>query len=142
MGREVSPAGSRCLLRVHPRGAARPCCSDKYQFQFWAVRKLGATALGGVTTFPERAGPDLPDTRRFAQVIIFVKGSGPALAMCATSEASSSARRRPSAGSSPAMCPTREMTKEANEAGLHTSPWDGKKFPRIQIITAGGIVHG
>ncbi|MDA0271613.1 MAG: hypothetical protein O2919_11380, partial [Chloroflexi bacterium] len=38
--------------------------------------------------------------------------------------------------------PTREMRREAAAAGLDTSPWDGKTYARIQLLTAGEIVHG
>ncbi len=39
--------------------------------------------------------------------------------------------------------PTREMERAAAEAGLYKSNWgDGASYPRIQIITAGGIVRG
>lgn len=37
---------------------------------------------------------------------------------------------------------TREMQAEAAGAGLYRSTWEGKTYPRIQIMTAGEIVHG
>ena len=38
--------------------------------------------------------------------------------------------------------PTAAMKKDAAAAGLYHSPWDGSTYPRIQIITAGEIIHG
>ena len=34
------------------------------------------------------------------------------------------------------------MKTEAASAGLYTSTWDGKQYPRLQLLTAGDIVHG
>lgn len=135
-------------------GAQALADRDKYQFQFWAVAKLGATARGGenrkgmdrgidgVTTFPEQDGPDQPDTRRFEQVIISVKGGGTGSRDVRDLRGVIEREKAPIGVLVTRDIATREMLKEANEAGLYTSPWDGKKFPRIQIITAGDIVHG
>jgi hypothetical protein len=38
--------------------------------------------------------------------------------------------------------PTSEMYRDAAEAGVYQSPSTGKSYPKIQIITAGEIVHG
>ena len=128
---------------------------SKFQFQFWAVARLGGRARGGaprrgpdrgidgVTTFPER-DPDDPDrpTLNYRQVIISVKGGatgvrdvrdlrgvvereGAAIGVLVT-----------------ATTRTREMEREARAAGLYRSPWDGSAYPRIQILTAGEIVRG
>ena len=128
---------------------------SKFQFQFWAVAKLGGRARGGaprkgpdrgidgVTTFPER-DPDDPErpTLDHRQVIISVKGGatgvrdvrdlrgvvereGAAIGVLVT-----------------AGTRTRAMEREAGSAGLYRSPWDGSAHPRIQLLTAGEIVRG
>ena len=128
---------------------------DKYQFQFWAVAKLGGTSRGGenrrgrdrgidgVMAFPEYA-PDTPAGQPpdYKQVIISVKGgaTGPADVrdLVGTVERESAAigvfvtARRPTA----------EMEREAASAGLYKSTWDGSTYPRIQILTAGDVVRG
>lgn len=128
---------------------------DKYQFQFWAVAKLGGTARGGenrkgrdrgidrVMAFPEYA-PDTPAGQPpdYKQVIISVKGgaTGPADVrdLVGTIERESAAigvfvtARRPTA----------EMEREAASAGLYKSTWDGSAYPKIQILTAGDVVRG
>lgn len=38
--------------------------------------------------------------------------------------------------------PTKEMEKEAASAGFYVSPFGGTKYPRLQIITAAGIIDG
>jgi site-specific DNA-methyltransferase (adenine-specific) len=128
---------------------------DKYQFQFWIVAKLGATARGGVnrkgrdqgidgvTTFPER-DPNNPDdtTLDHKQVIISVKGGGTSVRdvrdLVGTVE-----REHAAIGVLvTARTPTRDMVNEANAAGLYHSTWDGSAYPKIQILTAGQIVQG
>ena len=128
---------------------------DKYQFQFWAVGKLGGTSRGGknrrgrdrgidgVMAFPEYA-PDTPAGQPpdYKQVIISVKGgaTGPADVrdLVGTVERESAAigvfvtARRPTA----------EMEREAASAGLYKSTWDGSTYPKIQILTAGDVVRG
>jgi len=135
-------------------GAQALADRDKYQFQFWAVAKLGATARGGenrkgmdrgidgVTTFPEQDGPDQPDTRRFEQVIISVKGGGTGPRDVRDLRGTIERENAPIGVLVTRDAPTKEMVRDAASAGVYTSPWDGKKFPRIQIITAGDIVHG
>ena len=38
--------------------------------------------------------------------------------------------------------PTREMQRDAAAAGVYHSPWDGSTYPRIQMLTAGDLIHG
>lgn len=113
---------------------------DKYQFQYWAVAKLGGTARGGenrkgmdrgidgVTTFPEQDGPDQPDTRRFAQVIISVKGGGTGPKDVRDLHGTVEREKAAIGVLVIASEPTREMRREAAAAGLYTSPWDGKTY--------------
>jgi DNA modification methylase len=128
---------------------------DKYQFQFWAVSKLGGRARGGedrkgadrgvdgVLTFPDVASGKDQSEIGPRRVIISVKGgqTGPAHVreLIGTIEANDAAigvlvTIHP---------PTREMERAAAEAGLYKSNWgDSATYPRIQVITAGEIVRG
>jgi len=128
---------------------------DKYQFQFWAVAKLGGTSrsgenrkgadrgVDGVLTFPDVAPGKAPPDIEPRRVVISVKGgqTGPAHVreLAGTVEANDAAigvlvTIHP---------PTREMERAAAEAGLYKSNWgDGASYPRIQVITAGDIVRG
>ncbi|MEX2376731.1 MAG: DNA methyltransferase [Dehalococcoidia bacterium] len=139
---------------------------DKYQFQFWAVAKLGGTSRGGdnrkgmdrgvdgILTFPEMdtSKPAAPATKKGSKssgpaiehtpVVISVKGGGTGpnhvRDLVGTVE-----REKAAIGVLVTVAPpTKEMAREAAEAGLYVSTWDGSKYPKIQIITAGEIVHG
>ncbi|MCH8818611.1 MAG: restriction endonuclease, partial [Chloroflexi bacterium] len=128
---------------------------DKYQFQFWAVAKLGGTARGGenrkgadqgvdgVVGFPDvdpdKSGKSAVEWR---QVIVSVKGgaTGPAHVrdLIGTVE---------SQGGAIGVLvtvhqPTKAMVEAAAEAGVFTPIAGNKSYPKIQLITAGDIVHG
>ena len=127
---------------------------DKYQFQFWAVAKLDGTARGGenrkgmdrgidgVSTFPEQDGADQPETRRYEQVIISVKGGNTGPSHVRDLRGTMERENAPIGILVVTQPPTREMERDAAAAGVYHSPWDGSTYPRIQIITAGEIVHG
>ncbi len=127
---------------------------DKYQFQFWAVAKLNGTARGGenkkgmdrgidgIRMFPEQDGPDYPQTRRYEQVIISVKGGNTGPAHVRDLRGTIEREGAPIGILVTTHPPTREMQRDAASAGLYRSGWDGVSYPRIQIITASEIVHG
>ena len=128
---------------------------DKFQFQFWAVAKLGATprsgvdrkgpdrGIDGVTTFPER-DPDDPErlTLDHKQVVISVKGG--ATGVRDVRDLRGVIEREDAAIGVlvTADTRTRAMEREAAAAGFYRSPWTGIAYPRIQLLTAGEIVHG
>lgn len=128
---------------------------DKYQFQYWAVAKLGGTARGGenrkgmdrgidgVLTFPER-DPNDPDspTLRHLPVIISVKGGATGVRDVRDLRGVIDREKAPIGVLVTTRPPTSEMQREAASAGLYTSPWDGSQYPRLQLLTAGDIVHG
>ncbi len=128
---------------------------DKFQFQFWAVAKLGGTSRGGqnrkgadqgvdgVLAFPEidpdKSGAAAVDYKR---VIISVKGgaTGPSHVrdLIGTVQNEQAALGvlvtvRP---------PTTAMEQAAASAGAYVSNYDGGAYPRIQVLTAGQIVGG
>ena len=128
---------------------------DKFQFQFWAVAKLGALPRGGVdrkgpdsgidgvTTFPER-DPDDPErlTLDHKQVVISVKGG--ATGVRDVRDLRGVVEREDAAIGVlvTANTRTRAMEQEAAAAGFYRSPWTGASYPRIQLLMAGEIVHG
>ena len=128
---------------------------DKFQFQFWAVAKLGGTARGGrnrkgpdrgidgVTTFPERdpGDPESP-TLDHKQVVISVKGG--ATGVRDVRDLRGVVEREDAAIGVlvTATTRTRAMEREAAEADFYRSPWTGEEYPRIQLLTAGEIVRG
>ncbi|GMU41938.1 MAG: hypothetical protein AMXMBFR23_28040 [Chloroflexota bacterium] len=126
---------------------------DKFQFQFWAVAKLGGVARGGenrkgmdrgvdgVATFPEQE-PDDATSRRFEQVIISVKGGGTGVKDVRDLVGTITREKAAIGVLVTVREPTSEMKREAGAAGIYRSAWDGSTYPRIQIITAGEIVHG
>ena len=128
---------------------------DKYQFQFWAVAKLGGTSRGGqnrkgadqgvdgVLAFPEiDAEKSGAAAVEYKQVVISVKGgsTGPShvrdlIGTVQNEQAALGAlvTVRP---------PTRAMERAAASAGVYVSAYDGGTYPRVQILTAGDIVAG
>ena len=128
---------------------------SKFQFQYWAVAKLGGVPRGGsnrkgpdqgidgVTTFPER-DPDNPDslTLQHKQVIISVKGGATGVADVRDLRGVIERENAAIGVLASARAPTRAMRNEANAAGLYHSPWAGTTYPRIQLLTAADIVHG
>ena len=128
---------------------------DKYQFQFWSVAKLGGTSRGGqnkkgadqgvdgVIGFPEvdpeKSGKAAHD---FKQVIISVKGgnTGPSHVRDLIGTV-----KNESAAIGVLVTikePTRGTIDAAASAGVYQSNFTKKSYPKIQIITAGDIVHG
>ena len=141
------PADEAAALALAERG--------KFQFQFWAVARLGGTArsgtprmgpdqgIDGVTTFPER-DPNDPEspTLQHKQVIISVKGGGTGVRDVRDLRGVVEREDAAIGVLVTARQPTRAMINEASGAGLYRSPWDGSTYPRIQLLTAGDIVHG
>ena len=128
---------------------------DKYQFQFWSVANLAGTSRGGqnkngadqgvdgVIGFPEvdpeKSGKAAHD---FKQVIISVKGgnTGPSHVRDLIGTV-----KNESAAIGVLVTikePTRGMIDAAASAGVYQSNFTKKSYPKIQIITAGDIVHG
>ena len=145
-GEPADEAGALALAEQNP-----------LQFQYWVVAKLDGTQTGGarprrgadrgidgVVTFPER-DPNDPErpTLEHRRVIISVKGGQRAGVRDVRDLRGVIEREEAAIGVIVlARQPTTAMKKEAVAAGLYTSTWDGSTYPRMQIITAGEIVHG
>ena len=128
---------------------------DKFQFQFWAVAKLGGTSRGGqnkkgadqgvdgVLAFPEMDPKKSGDEAiEYRQVIISVKGgaTGPSHVRDLIGAVQN---EKAALGVLVAVrTPTRAMEQAATSAGAYRCHYDGRKYPRIQILTAGQIVGG
>jgi site-specific DNA-methyltransferase (adenine-specific) len=96
-----------------------------------------------LTTFPER-DPDDADqmTLDHKQVLISVKGGGTSVRDVRDLVGTVQREQAAIGVLVTAHVPTREMVREAASAGLYRSTWDGSTYPKIQILTAGQIVHG
>lgn len=135
-------------------GAARQLASDdRYQFQWWALSLVRAKPLGGqeggktgkkgsdkgidgVINFiddssgkPKRAIVQVKSGKVKSGDVRDLKGTvereGAALGVFITLEA-----------------PTRDMESEAVSGGFYHSEWDGRDYPRIQILTIDALLKG
>ncbi|MBZ0282536.1 MAG: restriction endonuclease [Anaerolineae bacterium] len=135
-------------------GAARQLASDdRYQFQWWALSLVRAKPLGGqegsktgkkgsdkgidgVINFiddssgkPKRAIVQVKSGKVKSGDVRDLKGTvereGAALGIFITLEN-----------------PTRDMESEAVSGGFYHSEWDGRDYPRIQILTIDALLKG
>lgn len=144
--------GKRCKYEVHgtpkdPDAAHDLARRDKYQFQWWAVslveaqpfqgRKKGAdTGIDGVKFFRDL---DKQDARK---IVVSVKGGEHLKADDVRSLMA--VREREAADIALFISleePTKGMVKDAATAGFYESP-NGKKFPRVQLLTIEGLLSG
>ncbi len=128
-------------------GAQQLADRDKYQFQWWALDRIGASPAGGDKKKGMDRGIDgvIPfmegsmDRRR---VIVSVKGgavtSGHVRDLKGVLE-----REDAPIGVLLTMKPaTREMKTEAASAGTYASETWGKSYPRLQILTIADVLNG
>ncbi len=120
---------------------------DKYQFQWWAVslvnaqpfqgKKKGAdTGIDGLKFFRDL------DRKEVHKIVISVKGG--ATLKADDVRALNHVREREKADVALLVSlaePTAGMRKDAAAAGLYSSP-NGKKFPRVQLLTIEGLLSG
>jgi len=135
-------------------GAARQLASDdRYQFQWWALSLVRAKPLGGqeggktgkkgsdkgidgVINFiddstgkPKRAIVQVKSGKVKSGDVRDLKGTvereGAALGIFITLEP-----------------PTRDMESEAVSGGFYHSEWDGRDYPRIQLLTIDALLKG
>lgn len=124
----------------------------RYTLQLWTVAKLEGTARGGenrrgmdrgidgVLTFPEQ-DTALSDVR-YEQVIISVRGGATGPAHVRDLRGTMEREKAPIGILVITEAPTREMQRDAAAAGVYHSTATGKTYPRIQILTAGDLIHG
>ena len=120
---------------------------DKYQFQFWALGLVGARPASS----DERKGADGGiDGRLYfhdegaggtsKQIILSVKGGG--VGVKDVRELSDVVRREEAhIGVLISLRETtRPMREEAANAGFYRSPWDGRDYPRVQLLTVAELL--
>ena len=126
--------------------------SSTGRWRSWTARRTGGArplrgadrGIDGTLTFPERDPNDAEKpTLDHKPVIISVKG-GQRAGVGDLRDLRGTVEREDAAIGVMVLARQRTaaMEKEAAAAGLYHSPWDGSTYPRIQIITAGEIIHG
>lgn len=135
-------------VRGQPRdveGALALAQKDRYQFQFWALSLIGAQAV-----VPDRRGPD----RGIDGYLPFQTGGDIERAIVSVKSGAVSVRdMRDLHGTmqrEKANCgllitlepPTREMRREAVEAGEYQMPGIGARVPHIEILTIEELFQG
>ena len=128
-------------------GAKQLAEDDKYQFQWWSLGLVGARPA------EERKGSDRGiDGRLYfhdegrggktKQIVMSVKG-GHLKATDLRDLRGVVEREKAAIGVLISMDkPTTAMHKEAASAGFYTSPWDGGKYPRLQLRTVEELLDG
>jgi hypothetical protein len=128
-------------------GAQQLADRDKYQFQWWALDRIGASPAGGDKKKGMDRGIDgvIPfmegsmDRRR---VIVSVKGGAVSSAHVRDLKGVLEREDAP-IGVLLTMKPaTREMKTEAASAGTYASETWGKSYPRLQILTIADVLNG
>jgi len=122
---------------------------DKYQFQFWALGLVGARPASS----DERKGADGGiDGRLYfhdegaggasKQIILSVKG-GKTDVTHVRDLVGVLDRERAQIGVLISLHePTKPMRQEAANAGFYRSPWDGRDYARIQLLTVAELLDG
>lgn len=128
-------------------GAQQLADRDKYQFQWWALDRIGASPVGGDRKKGMDRGIDgvIPfmegsmDRRR---VLISVKGGAVTSAHVRDLKGVLEREDAP-IGVLLTMKPaTREMKTEAASAGTYASETWGKSYQRLQILTIADVLNG
>ena len=128
-------------------GARDLAAADKYQFQWWALDRIGASPVGG----DRKKGMD----RGIDGVIPFVEGSTDRRRVIVSVKAGKLSptfvrdlkgvldrEGEPIGVLVTLNPPTREMKTEAVAAGSHHSERWRKDYPRLQILTAADLLDG
>lgn len=134
-GEPVSISGAEALAK-----------EDPYQFQFWSLGLVGARPA------EEKKGADkgIDGRRRFfdddsgdAKQIIFSVKAGHLTVPYVRDLRGVLVREGAELGAFISMKdPTGPMRKEAATAGFYKSPWDGKDYPRLQLLTVPDLLRG
>jgi site-specific DNA-methyltransferase (adenine-specific) len=127
-------------------GARDLALRDKYQFQWWACslvnaqpfqgKKKGADGgIDGLIFFQDQA-------KGHKKIVVSVKGGAVNVAMV-RDLAHVVVREKADIGLFVSLvAPTKPMMVEAVKEGYYTSPDTGKAFPKLQILTIEGLLHG
>jgi hypothetical protein len=118
---------------------------DPFQFQFWALGLIGARPAGQ----SKRKGADqgIDGVRYFMdeskggqgllkRMLVQVKGGGNVGSKDIRDFVGTISREKAELGVFITLTgPTQPMRSEAATAGMYTSPWDKKAYPKVQILT-------
>ncbi|MEX1253940.1 MAG: DNA methyltransferase [Dehalococcoidia bacterium] len=129
-------------------GARELAARDKYQFQWWAILKLGAQPVSGKKKGADRgidgvlpffAGPK----EDYKRALVSVKGGEHVgVAMIRDLRGVLERENEPLGILLTLTRPTREMKTEAAAAGFYQNEFWQRQYPRIQIITIEELLHG
>jgi DNA modification methylase len=128
-------------------GAAELAASEPFQFQAWALGLAGAR-----TEDSARRGADrgIDGKLHFhdakidkTETIIFSVKAGNVTVSQVRDLVGVVGREKAAIGVLLSLNqPTKPMLKEAADAGFYISPWDGERYPRIQLLTVGELLDG
>jgi site-specific DNA-methyltransferase (adenine-specific) len=129
-------------------GAHELAQRDKYQFQWWALDRLGAQPVSGKKkgadkgidgVVPFFAGPK----EDYKRAIVSVKGGEHVnVAMLRDLKGVLEREKEPIGILLTLASPTRDMITEAAAAGFYESEFWERKFPRVQILTIEDMLGG
>ncbi len=129
-------------------GAQDLARQDKYQFQWWALDRIGAQPVSGKKkgadkgidgVIPFFAGP----RQDYRRAIVSVKG-GEHVGVAALRELKGvlEGQGEPIGILLTLAWPTRDMITEAAAAGFYESDFWKRKYPRVQIMTVADVLNG
>jgi DNA modification methylase len=151
-GLEAGKGYQEISLPVDKAGAIFLAENNPFQFQFWIVHEIGGTPYGAIGDSKKgKKGADkgidgqlffrTPTGGKIEKVIISVKaGHNTAPTMVRDLRGTIEREQAVMGVLLLAHEPTKGMRQEAQQAGSYE--WEGKTFPRIQILTAGDIIDG
>jgi hypothetical protein len=128
-------------------GAAALAVHDPYQFQFWAVDKLGAQPVGGEHKRGADRGidgviPFVEGATNLKRVIVSVKAGHIEPAYVEQLKGVMEGQGAPLGVLVTLKEPTRAMRTVAIAAGSYHSDFWNRDYPRIQLITAAELLAG
>ncbi len=127
-------------------GAKKLAEDDKYQFQWWAVHKIGGQPYGekkkGADTGIDGYIYYMDEKDKIKKAIVSVKGGGNVSVPMVRDLGHVIEREKADIGVFITLeKPTRPMTEEAAMMGFYHSPL-GRDYPRLQILTIEEILGG
>jgi site-specific DNA-methyltransferase (adenine-specific) len=136
-------------IRGQPKdieGARALAERDRFQFQVWALSLVGAQPLD-----PSRPGADrgidgylpfLVRADRHERAVVQVKSGRVGVQIIRDLRGVVERERAPFGLLITLEPPTREMLKEAADAGFYEVPTTGERIPRLQVVTVDELLRG
>lgn len=125
-------------------GARDLALRDKYQFQWWAVSLIDAQPFAGKKKGADGGIDGLiyfrSDARTTERAVVSVKGGGVSVPMVRDLKGVLEREKAPIGVFLTLLPPTRPMEAEAASAGFYEL--EGRRYPRLQIITVEQALHG